>query len=187
MSRNYGGTMVANLFVKFGADTTEYQKKMRAAVTRMLFAAESLTQAGRIMSTAITAPMIAVGVASLKTAMEFEAAMNDDLNVAGAMGEVFEMLKELNPLIDAGEVGQGDRDTILDGLKNADRVLGLMGPVFEGGGSDEDAQIDALVAERTQARQDRDFSRADEIRDDLQTRGIVIEDGPEGTIWRKQH
>jgi TP901 family phage tail tape measure protein len=87
VSRNYGGTMVANLFVKFGADTEEYQKKMRAAVTRMLFAAESLTQAGRIMSTAITAPMLLVGAASLKTAMQFEDAMTRMVSLVGMPAE----------------------------------------------------------------------------------------------------
>ena len=105
MSRNYGGNMVANLFVKFGADTEEYQKKMRAAVTRMLFAAESLTQAGRIMSTAITAPMIAVGVASLKTAMEFEAAMTRMESLVGVPAETLARWKPV--ILDmAGTVGK---------------------------------------------------------------------------------
>ena len=97
--------MVANLFMKFGADTEEYQKKMRAAVTRMLFAAESLTQAGRIMSTAITAPMIAIGVASLKTAMEFESAMTRMVTLVGMPAETIEKWK---PVVQdmAGIVGK---------------------------------------------------------------------------------
>ncbi len=105
MSRNYGGTMVANLFVKFGADTEQYQKKMRAAVTRMLFAAESLTQAGRIMSTAITAPMILVGIASLKTAMQFESAMTRMVSLVGMPAETIARWK---PVVQnmAGIVGK---------------------------------------------------------------------------------
>jgi TP901 family phage tail tape measure protein len=97
--------MVANLFMKFGADTTEYQKKMRAAVTRMLFVAESLTQAGRIMSTAITAPMIMVGVASLKTAMQFEAAMTRMVSLVGMPAETIARWK---PVVQemAGVVGK---------------------------------------------------------------------------------
>ncbi len=105
MSRNYGGTMVANLFVKFGADTTDYQKKMRAAVTRMLFAAESLTQAGRILSTAVTAPMIMIGVASLKTAMQFESAMTRMVSLVGMPAETIARWK---PVVQdmAGIVGK---------------------------------------------------------------------------------
>ena len=101
--------MVANLFVKFGADTEEYQKKMRAAVTRMLFSAESFTQAGRIMSTAITAPMIAIGIASLKTAMEFEAAMTKMEALVGIPAETLErwtpVVKEM-----AGTVGKSAKE-----------------------------------------------------------------------------
>lgn len=89
MSRNYGGTMVADLFARFGADTTDYEKKMRSAVTRMLFAAESLTQAGRIMSTYVTAPMLAIGAASLKMAMDFDRSMTKIVTLVGvARGEV---------------------------------------------------------------------------------------------------
>lgn len=75
MSRNYGGDMVARMFVWFGADPTDFEKKMRASVTRMLFAAESLTQAGRIMTASVTGPILAIGAASIKTAMQFEASM----------------------------------------------------------------------------------------------------------------
>ena len=116
---------------------------------------------------------------------EFEGAMNDDLNVTGAMGAVFEMLKQLHPVMDAGRLGEGDRRTILQTLQSADRVLGIMGPAFEAESSEEDAEIEALVVERTQAREQRDFARADEIRNQLQQRGIILEDGPEGTIWRR--
>jgi TP901 family phage tail tape measure protein len=97
--------MVANLFLKFGADTEEYQKKMRAAVTRMLFAAESLTQAGRILSTAVTAPMLAVGAASLKTAMQFESAMTRMESLVGIPAET---LARWKPVVQdmAGTVGK---------------------------------------------------------------------------------
>lgn len=75
MSTNRGGLMVASLFARFGADTTEFEKKMRKAVTGMLFAAESLVQSGRIMTTAISAPMAAIAVAALKMAIDFDRAM----------------------------------------------------------------------------------------------------------------
>ena len=117
----------------------------------------------------------------------FEAAMNDDLNVAGAMGAVFEMLRELNPMIDAGRICEGDRETILRALREADDVVGIMGPALREETAEQDAEIDALVSERDAARAGRDFARADRIRDDLQARGIILEDGPTGTIWRRAH
>ncbi len=118
---------------------------------------------------------------------EFGAAMDDDLNVPGAMGTVFELVRELHPLIDAGSVGEGDRVAILEALALADSALGVMGPALEASAAGDDGEIDALVAERTRARQARDFARADEIRDDLAGRGVIIEDGPSGTIWRRAH
>ena len=55
----------------------------------------------------------------------------------------------------------------------------------KGGASDDDARIDALVAERTEARKNKDFARSDEIRDQLAGEGIVIEDSPTGATWRR--
>ncbi len=97
--------MVANLFVKFGADTTEFQKQMRASVTRMLFVAESFTQAGRIMTATITAPMLAIGAASLKTAMQFESAMTRMVSLVGMPAETIARWK---PVVQdmAGIVGK---------------------------------------------------------------------------------
>lgn len=90
MSRNYGGTMVADLFARFGADTKPWQKEMRSAVTRMLFAAESLTQAGRIMSTAITAPMAAIAAIAVKTSIDFDRSMTKMKTLVGVAGSVVE-------------------------------------------------------------------------------------------------
>ena len=56
---------------------------------------------------------------------------------------------------------------------------------FQGGEDLDDAAIDALIAEREQARTDRDFARADEIRDQLAAMGVVLEDGAGGTRWRR--
>jgi cysteinyl-tRNA synthetase len=118
---------------------------------------------------------------------DFAAAMDDDLNVPGAMGATFELVRQVYPLMEDGKIGTTDRDLILGALQDADRVLGLMGTVLAAEASEEDGQIDALVAERTEARKGRDFARADQIRDELDARGIILEDGPEGTIWRRKH
>ena len=55
-----------------------------------------------------------------------------------------------------------------------------------GGDASEDAGIDALVAERVQAKKAKDFARADAIREELRQRGIVIEDTREGSVWRRE-
>jgi cysteinyl-tRNA synthetase len=117
----------------------------------------------------------------------FEAAMDDDLNVPGALGATFELVRELQPLLDSGGLRTGDREAILAALARMDSVLGVLKGALEAGGEDEDAEVDALITERAEARKTRNFARADEIRALLDERGIILEDGPQGTIWRRKH
>ncbi len=112
--------------------------------------------------------------------------MDDDLNVPGALGVVFELIRDINTLIDAGELRDRDRTAMLDFLAQADSVLGLMTEQLEAARSEPqaDAEIETLIAEREQARANRDFARADEIRAHLAAEGIILEDTAKGTIWR---
>ncbi|MFW6200682.1 MAG: cysteine--tRNA ligase [Gemmatimonadota bacterium] len=119
---------------------------------------------------------------------EFTAAMDDDLNSAGAMGALFTFVNEVNHELDS--VGDGipesDRNEALDALGDVDRVLALL-ELARGSREldpDEVARIESLVEEREEARARRDFARADEIRDELAARGVVLEDSPDGTRWK---
>jgi cysteinyl-tRNA synthetase len=118
----------------------------------------------------------------------FADAMQSDLNTAGALGAMFELVRALNSAIDAGQVGRGDLSAIRDAFDGFDRVLGVLSlrraeddrppvPVDE---------IEPLIEERHAAKKRRDFATADRIRDDLAARGVLLEDSPGGTRWKRK-
>jgi cysteinyl-tRNA synthetase len=117
----------------------------------------------------------------------FQAALDDDLNSAEALAALFVFVKEVNAELDsAAQVNAGDRRAVLDAIESIDRVLGLISLALAGRTVDENMAVwaDALVAERDQARRDKDFARADAIRDELAAKGLVLEDSAEGTRWK---
>jgi cysteinyl-tRNA synthetase len=117
----------------------------------------------------------------------FEAGMNDDLNTSNALASVHELRRDVNTAIDAGQFGSDDRDSVIQLLDRIDSVLGVIGPVADPAVDPAlVGEIDAAIRERNDARKNRDFRRADQIRDDLAERGIVLEDTPQGTKWKKK-
>jgi len=114
----------------------------------------------------------------------FIAAMNDDFNTPEALAEIFECSRSINKAIDSGE----DITVLASRFGAMADLLGLLQqPVeswFQGGDADTDA-IEALIAERTEAKKARDFARSDAIRNELAGQGIVLEDTAAGTTWKK--
>jgi len=113
----------------------------------------------------------------------FEAGMNDDLNTSNGLAAVFDLVRDVNTAMDAGELRAGDREAVLTLLGKIDAVLGVIG---EQQTELLDPDIEVMIEERNTARRNRDFNRADQIRDDLAARGILLEDTPGGTKWKRR-
>ena len=121
-------------------------------------------------------------IASLKEMYDkFEQAMDDDFNTADAISAVFEIVKFANSNSSA-ENTKEYIDTLVKKITTLTDVLGLKVEKKE---EILDEDIEKLIAERQQARKDRNFARADEIRDELTAKGIVLEDTREGVRWKR--
>jgi cysteinyl-tRNA synthetase len=109
-------------------------------------------------------------------------ALDNDLNTAGALGPLFDLVRDAHTALDAGAARAGDAPAVRDALSLFEQVFGIrLGP--EGC---LDAGIEALIEKRQQARTARDWSAADAIRKDLAERGIVLEDTPQGVRWKRR-
>jgi cysteinyl-tRNA synthetase len=129
-----------------------------------------------------------VGARVVQAQEEFRTMIASDLNIPGALGAMFDLVRDMNAAMDRHEVSGPDAALIKEAFADFDRVLGVMSlrraeeerppvPVDE---------IERLIVERRAARHARNFARADEIRRDLDSRGIVLEDQATGTRWKRK-
>ena len=112
---------------------------------------------------------------------DFITAMEDDLNTADALAAIFTLVRDINTAIANG----AGKETLTACADIFDQLTGVLGLVYNRQKADLDSEIEALIEERTLARKNKDFKRADEIRDQLKARGIVLEDTPQGVKWSR--
>jgi cysteinyl-tRNA synthetase len=123
-----------------------------------------------------------------KARQSFTSALQQDLNTAAALAAVFDLVRDLNAAIDAKEISASEAEAVREVMDECDRVLGVVSLRQA-----EDAQppvaveeIERLIEARRAARQRREFAEADRIRDELAERGVLLEDKPGGTRWKKK-
>ena len=141
---------------------------------------------------------------------KFYAALSNDLNTAEARAAIFDLVRTINTLADSDRLFRSDVRTILAVLADFDAVfdvledrdaeatrralewaeqagrLGDVAPELLARQGLTDEAIDALVAERTQAKRQRNFARADQIRNELAEKGVVLEDSKDGVRWKRK-
>ncbi|MCL1865548.1 MAG: cysteine--tRNA ligase [Spirochaetes bacterium] len=116
---------------------------------------------------------------------EFIETVDNDLNISGGLGVFFDFIHKINLMITDDKISKKDAENILAALKILDQVFGFI--FFENEVEDPDKdRIDKLVDERIRAKKNKDFSRADEIRELLKNEGIILEDTKDGTRWKRK-
>ncbi|MGD0910585.1 MAG: cysteine--tRNA ligase [Terracidiphilus sp.] len=152
----------------------------------------------------------ALETAAAKAQTDYREALANDLNTAEARAPIFDLIRAANTAIDQGQLFLADRDRILAVLRDFDAVFDVIedhdaeptkralewaeaegraadvAPELRAAQSITEAEIDALVAERTLAKKQRNFARADQVRNELAEKGIVIEDSKDGVRWKRK-
>ena len=113
----------------------------------------------------------------------FIEAMNDDINVQNGIAVVYELVKYANVYAEQASVNQDD---IADIQKLLKELLSIFGVKIVATGQIDDDAIQQLIDQRNEARRNKDFALSDKIRDDLKAQGIILEDTPQGTRYRKE-
>jgi len=166
--------------VRFFILRAHYRSPLNYSDKSMLDAKQALTRLYTALKDVPAAP-VAVDW-NTPHAQRFKKAMDDDFGTPEAVAVLFELANEIN----RGEVALGPALRALGGvlgLLQRDPRAFLQAEASESGLAAE--AIDALIAERAAARKARDFARADAIRHELESAGVVLEDGPSGTTWRR--
>jgi cysteinyl-tRNA synthetase len=158
-----------------------YRRAIELGDAELVAAGSAVVRLDALFRRAATAGIDAAGAPLDDATVErFRAAMDDDFGTPAALAAVFDAVGAANTAIDADE-----RERAASLLATVAELTSALGLEIERPGAGADAEIDGLVAARDAARAAKDFAAADRIRDELASRGILLEDTPNGTIWRR--
>ena len=145
--------------------------------------------------------------AAAKAKQEMRIGMEDDLNTAYAAGAIFDMVREVNTMLDRGELREGDKAPLLEALQQFDEIFavikdddaekmkaamdwarahGILKESEAPADAMSDEAVNQLIEERNAAKKARDFARSDAIRKQLSDAGIVVEDTKDGIRWKRK-
>ena len=172
--------------------STHYRKHLKFSWDAMTQAEESLRRIADFLErlervkTKGTHADVASRVAAAEA--QFASSLEQDLNTAGALGAIFDLIRLLNSAIDAGELSADDVPVVKAAFDRFDSVLGVVALRRQEDRQTvlPEAEIDRMVAARQDARKRRDFAEGDRIRHELLEKGIVLEDSPAGTRWKRR-
>jgi cysteinyl-tRNA synthetase len=160
---------------------THYRKPMELGTTELTGAERAVGTLDNLARRARVAGIAADSAIDDAAVGSFRAHMDDDFGTPGAVAVIFDAVRWANAAIDKGETGEAAM--LLGTVRELAGVLGL--DLDDGSGDEGDAEIDARVKQRDDARERGDYAEADRIRAELAGRGITLEDTPSGTIWRR--
>ncbi|WP_198782988.1 cysteine--tRNA ligase [Shewanella putrefaciens] len=193
MSKSLGNFFtIRDVLGHYDAETVRYFLLSGHYRSQLNYSEENLKQARSALERLYTAikdvDLTVAADPAQEFVAKFKAAMDDDFNTPEAYSVLFDMVREINRL-KATDIAKASALAVA--MKQLADVLGLLSQepeaFFKGEGSDDEvAEIEALIVERNRARSEKDWPAADVARNRLNELGVVLEDGPSGTTWRKK-
>lgn len=195
MSKSLGNFFTLRDVLKdYDAETLRYFLMSAHYRSQLNYSEDNLKQARSALERFYTAlrdatPDLNADITHGGYSARFEAAMDDDFNTPEAFSVLFDLAKNLNKAESAPE-----KATLAGVLVKLGGIVGLLqlapeaylqGTVGDSGEDSDVAEIEALIEQRNAARKHKDWAKADEARDKLNALNIVLEDGPQGTTWRR--
>ena len=172
--------------------SAHYRKQLNFTWTGMQQAEEALRRLSdcldRLALVSRTGEHPALQQSAADARRAFDEALSDDLNTSAGLAAMFDLVRIVNTAIDQAQIGRGDVGVIEQTFAHFDDVLGVIAlrrsedrepPIPE-------AEIQAAIEARQAARRARQFAEADRIRDEMAARGVLFEDGPQGTRWKRK-
>ncbi|UCE67905.1 MAG: cysteine--tRNA ligase [Candidatus Zixiibacteriota bacterium] len=174
------------LAIRFVLLSTHYRQQLNFTMDGLGAAKAAITRLrdfkSNVESASGSGDGIAVNEAIEKAVRGFEEGLDNDLNISPSVAAVFDFVRDINSIIADNGLSASEKESVLENLKKFDSVLGVIF-VDESG---LDAEIEEMIQKRLNARKNKDFQTADEIRDALLSKGIILEDTPTGTKWKRK-
>ncbi|MBY6212212.1 cysteine--tRNA ligase [Microbulbifer agarilyticus] len=191
MSKSLGNfRMVNDLLEQYPGEVLRFALLSAHYRSELNFSADLLDQAWRTLDGLYGALRETQSVTATAASLEgtaFTQALHDDLNTPIAISELHQLARDLN------KAAEAEKPALKGQLLAAGEMLGILQMNAEawfkqsrGGDAISEEEIEALIAERQQSKKDKNFARADEIREELKAKGVVLEDSREGTKWRRE-
>jgi cysteinyl-tRNA synthetase len=170
--------------IRYSLLSTHYRQAQNFTMEGLAAAEAAVQRLQDFMANLQTADGTGVSVDGLisKAMQQFEAGMDDDLNISLGLAAIFEFVRDVNRLLADGQLSRENAQAVMATMRQFDQVLGLLDETD----TPVDAEVERLVQEREQARKRRDFATADHIRVQIAALGYVVEDTPRGPRLKHQ-
>ncbi len=172
--------------VRFFLMRSHYRKPINFTFKRLKAAQTSLRRLDEFIRKLICLPpgLPHPQVAAYLSYMEkeFFAAMDDDINMSKGIGVIFDFIKKTNPIVEEGRLDRDQKKYLLESFAKMNEILNI----FRLKECPLAPEIDKLIKEREVARQQKDWRRADDVREELARKGITVTDTAKGPIWKEK-